>query len=175
MSFSATQRVVPPPMPTGGHEPDTSLTDRTEDIVVGSVTQSEDIPDSGTHLLEGVDGGEGEHEISARVGGALEGWRRSDELCRGASRVWRDRQAGYVRLRRFRESKHDPEVATERSRRLHTTPTKVLEAVKELVVEARKAHSTWGPKKLCAWLRHHVPQLASRNSQCRLRAPQVRP
>ena len=87
---------------------------------------------------------------------AGEGRMNFAELCRefGVSR-----QVGYVWLRRFRESKHDPEVAIARSRRPHTTPTKVQEAVEELVVEARKAHPTWGPKKLCAWLRHHFPQL----------------
>ena len=79
------------------------------------------------------------------------------------------RQAGYCWLRRFRESDNDPAIAAERSRRPHTTPTKVREQVEELVVEARKAHPSWGPKKLCAWLRHHV-----RSSRCRLRAPWAR-
>lgn len=87
---------------------------------------------------------------------AGEGRMNFAELCReyGVSR-----ETGYGWLRRFRAAKHDPAVASERSRRPHTTPTKVQEAVEELVVEPRKAHPSWGPKKLCAWLRNNYSQL----------------
>jgi transposase InsO family protein len=46
----------------------------------------------------------------------------------------------------------------ERSRRPHTSPTKVPLELEDFIVSARKQHPTWGPKKLRAWILHHHPQ-----------------
>jgi hypothetical protein len=64
------------------------------------------------------------------------------ELCRefGISR-----QRGYVWLGRYRDADRKVEGVAERSRRPHTTPTKVSDAVEDFLVAARKAHPTWGP------------------------------
>lgn len=70
------------------------------------------------------------------------------------------RQQGYMWLERFRNARNDVRVvAEERSRRPHTTPTKVSDELEALLVATRKAHPTWGPKKLRAWLLHRRPEL----------------
>lgn len=78
------------------------------------------------------------------------------ELCReyGVSR-----QVGYEWLGRYRAAGNDVRVAEERSRRPHTTPTKVPSELEDFVVALRKAHPTWGPKKLRAWASHHRPDV----------------
>ncbi|MEO8183303.1 MAG: DDE-type integrase/transposase/recombinase [Deltaproteobacteria bacterium] len=78
------------------------------------------------------------------------------ELCRefGISR-----QVGYVWLRRYRQAKQDLSALKERARRPLTSPTKLAEAMEDLLVAARKRHPTWGPKKLRAWLAHYRLQL----------------
>lgn len=78
------------------------------------------------------------------------------ELCRefGISR-----QVGYVWVRRYRQAQHDLEALKERTRRPLTSPTKLADEMEDLLVAARKAHPTWGPKKLRAWLAHYRPQL----------------
>src|SRR6185295_14775408 len=79
---------------------------------------------------------------------AGEGRMNFAELCReyGVSR-----QVGYDWLNRYREAGNDVRVAEERSRRPHTTPTKVGDELEDYLVKLRKAHPTWGPKKLSAW------------------------
>ena len=63
-------------------------------------------------------------------------------------------------LERFRNARNDVRVvAEERSRRPHTTPTKVSDELEALLVATCKAHPTWGPKKLRAWLLHRRPEL----------------
>jgi transposase InsO family protein len=78
------------------------------------------------------------------------------ELCRefGISR-----QQGYMWRERYREAGHRVEAVAQRSSRPHTMPTKIAEEVADVVVAARKARPTWGPKKLRAWLLHHHPEL----------------
>jgi len=77
------------------------------------------------------------------------------ELCRefGISR-----QVGYGWVGRYRKANHDVRAVEERSRRPHTTPTKVAEELEDFIVAARKAHPTWGPKKLRDWLLGRHPQ-----------------
>ena len=69
------------------------------------------------------------------------------------------RQVGYAWVARYREAAHDVRAVEERSRRPHTSPSKVCDELEDLVVAARKIHPTWGPRKLRAWLAHHHPQL----------------
>lgn len=88
---------------------------------------------------------------------AGEGLMNFAELCRefGVSR-----HVGYVWLRRYQEAGNDVSVVADRSHRPHTMPTKVSEALEAHIVQLRKAHPTWGPKKLLAWTFHHRPEIA---------------
>jgi transposase InsO family protein len=47
----------------------------------------------------------------------------------------------------------------DRSRAPHVHPNAVTEAVLELVIQARRAHPSWGPRKLVAYLARHYPGL----------------
>jgi transposase InsO family protein len=87
---------------------------------------------------------------------AGEGRLNFSALCRefGVSR-----QVGYDWLSRYREAGHDVRVAAERSRRPLHSPRQVAEAVEDVVTALRKAHPTWGPKKLRAWMLHHRPNI----------------
>lgn len=69
------------------------------------------------------------------------------ELCRtyGISR-----KTGYKLRERF--EKEGPKGLYDRPRTPQTSPQRTEAAVKELLLAARKAHPTWGPKKLRAWL-----------------------
>jgi len=79
------------------------------------------------------------------------------ELCRefGISRT-----VGYDWVRRYQDAKRDVKAIHERSRRPHRSPAKVSDEVEELLVAARKARPTWGPKKLRAFLAERCPKLA---------------
>ena len=69
------------------------------------------------------------------------------------------RQVGYDLVARYRAAQHDVGVAAERSRRPHTSPTRVILELEDFIVSARKLHPTWGPKKLRAWILHQHPEL----------------
>lgn len=85
-----------------------------------------------------------------------EGRMNFSELCRefGVSR-----EVGYQWLRRYRAANHDPKVAEGLSRRPHSSPTKVSDELEDALVEFRKLHPTWGPKKLHAWVRDNRPDV----------------
>ena len=82
-------------------------------------------------------------------------WRKQEgrvnvaELCRihGVSR-----ECGHKWIRRYREAGLDVRALEELSRRPHTMPTALTDEVKDTLVEARKLHPRWGPRKLRAWL-----------------------
>ena len=84
------------------------------------------------------------------------------ELCRefGISR-----QVGYEWVTRYQDARFNPSALKERSRRPHHSPAKVSDEVEELLVAARKARPTWGPKKLRAWLSEQYPKLAELPAQ----------
>jgi len=69
------------------------------------------------------------------------------ELCRtyGISR-----KTGYKLRERFEQE--GPKGLYDRSRAPQTSSLRTDAAVKKLLLEARRAHPTWGPKKLRAWL-----------------------
>src|SRR5262245_324156 len=69
------------------------------------------------------------------------------ELCRefGISR-----KTGHKILKRYRELGADGLKDQRRSPK--RIPHRTLPEVRELIFEARRAHPTWGPKKLKAWL-----------------------
>ena len=76
------------------------------------------------------------------------------ELCRifGVSR-----QTGYVWLDRYMNAGRDLRAMEDRSRKPLSSPTAVDSEVERMIVAARKAHSTWGPRKLNAWLQNRFP------------------
>ena len=66
------------------------------------------------------------------------------------------REAGYKCIQRFRED--GIEGLKDRSRAPKTCPHRVDAVVEQLLIEARRKHPTWGPKKLLPWLerRHEI-------------------
>ena len=76
------------------------------------------------------------------------------ELC---SRFGVSRKTGY----KWRSRYHEEGVPglEDRSHAPHSCPHKLEEHVAEAIVEARKKHPHWGPKKLLDWLRPRRPEL----------------
>jgi putative transposase len=73
------------------------------------------------------------------------------------------REAGYRCIRRFRED--GIEGLKDRSRAPKSCPHRVDDAIERLLIEARRKHPTWGPKKLLPWLaRRHDIDLPSRST-----------
>ncbi len=74
------------------------------------------------------------------------------------------REIGYKWLRRFREEGIDG--LKNRSRAPKSCPHRVDDATTEMLLEARRKHPTWGPKKLLPWLarRHDELRLPSRST-----------
>lgn len=67
------------------------------------------------------------------------------------------RKTGYKWLARYQ---HEGAAGlAERSRAPHTHPQAISGAVAALLLEARAAHPTWGPRKLLAWLAPQHPDL----------------
>ena len=79
-------------------------------------------------------------------------WQREDygmaELCR---RYAVSRKTGYKLRARFLAA--GMAGLADRSRAPHHHPNAVSSAVEEAVVAVRRAHPSWGPKKIRAWLR----------------------
>ena len=84
-----------------------------------------------------------------------EGGESFSSLCRGFGI---SRKTGYKRVKRYEELGY--EGLGDLSRAPHSHPNQVSGEVEELVVGARKAHPTWGPRKLVAWLRAGEPERA---------------
>ena len=70
------------------------------------------------------------------------------ELCR---RFGISRKTGYKRINRFKEYGYDG--LGDRSSAPHSHPNATSPEVARQLIEAKRAHPTWGPKKLVAWLR----------------------
>jgi len=76
------------------------------------------------------------------------------ELC---ERFGISRKTGYKWVRRYLEEGVDG--LKDRSRAAHCCPHRTPERVEVELVQARRAHPSWGPKKLVAWLMEHGPNL----------------
>ena len=76
------------------------------------------------------------------------------ELC---ARYGVSRQTGYRWLARY-DAGGRPALRA-RSHAPHTCPHRVEDAVAELLVAAREAHPSWGPRKLLAWLAPRHPRI----------------
>jgi putative transposase len=68
------------------------------------------------------------------------------------------RKTGYKWLKRF--FKEGPAGLEERSRAPLRHPNETPEEIRKLLIRARKAHRTWGPKKLLKWLSERHPNEA---------------
>ncbi len=82
----------------------------------------------------------------------LEGELSVAELCR---RFGVSRKTGYKWLARFEEE--GAEGLRDRSRRPHRLARAVAPEVEEALLQARRAHPTWGPRKVRAWLERRRP------------------
>ena len=69
------------------------------------------------------------------------------------------RQCGHKWIERYRAAGHAVAAVVEGSRRPKRSPTKVSEAIEDLLVRARKLHPHWGPHKLRVWLRRRFERL----------------
>jgi transposase InsO family protein len=65
------------------------------------------------------------------------------------------RKTGYKRIRRFQELGWDG--IADRSRAPHTHRNQTPESVIMALIDAKRSHPTWGPKKLVAWLSQSRP------------------
>lgn len=74
------------------------------------------------------------------------------ELCR---RFGISRRSGYKILRRYQQE--GLEGLKDRSRAPHHSPQKISAAVEAVLLEARQAHPTWGPRKIRRWLIDQQP------------------
>lgn len=86
---------------------------------------------------------------------SLRGELTMSELCR---KYAVSRKTGYKWWARFAAGGHG-ELA-DRSHASHAHPNATPDPIVILVVDARKAHPTWGPRKLRAWLAMKYPRLA---------------
>ncbi len=77
------------------------------------------------------------------------------EICR---RFGISRKTGYKWLERYEQS--GPSGLEARRPVARSQPHRVADAVADLVVQARKEHPFWGPRKLKAWLASNHPELA---------------
>jgi putative transposase len=68
------------------------------------------------------------------------------------------RKTGYKVIGRYFEGGFDG--IKDRSRAPCHHPNAVSKSVEKAVVEARRSHSSWGPKKLRVWLKRHNPDIA---------------
>jgi len=76
------------------------------------------------------------------------------------------RQTAYVWIRRYEKAGHDVAALQEGSRRPHHHPKTTSEAMQDFLVEARKAHPRWGPRKLRAWLLDRYPGRQFPSASC---------
>ena len=84
----------------------------------------------------------------------IEEWLKGKESVNGLCEAYGiSRKTGYKWIQRF----HDGGIANllDRSRRPHRTVCTVSEEMQERIVQLRKQHVRWGPKKLRAWLCSH--------------------
>src|SRR4051794_37643099 len=75
------------------------------------------------------------------------------ELC---ERHGISRKTGYKWAHRY--GKEGVEGLKDRSRAPHRRPSQTPAEVAQRLVELRRQHPTWGPRKLAAWLAKHEPE-----------------
>ena len=88
------------------------------------------------------------------VGEFLKGEQTISELCR---QLGVSRKTGYKWIRRYQA--HGAGGLHDHHRRSKTHPNATEDGVVKAVLEVRRAHMTWGPRKIAAWLRERDPKL----------------
>lgn len=88
---------------------------------------------------------------------STEGYVNVAELCRcyGISR-----ECGHKWIRRYVEAGRDVRALETRPSRPRSSPSAISQQLQDAVVEARKVHPKWGPRKLRAWLIGRYPAVA---------------
>lgn len=100
------------------------------------------------------------HTVNERlrfIAARQEGLFSMSELC---ERAGISRQTGYEWERRYVEFGADG--LKPRSRAPHACPHRIEEEVAELLLEARRLHPTWGPRKILPWLARRHPEMTGR-------------
>jgi putative transposase len=87
------------------------------------------------------------------ISACLAGEESMAELCR---RFGISRKTGYKLLGRY--EREGPSGLQDRSRSPHHAANAISEALQSLLLNARAAHPTWGPRKLLAWLKRTRPR-----------------
>ena len=67
------------------------------------------------------------------------------------------RKTGYKWLERFRQGGMG--ALADRSHAAHRQPRRIAEELEQRLIEARRKHPSWGPKKLRAWLERREPEM----------------
>jgi putative transposase len=89
----------------------------------------------------------------------IEGWLEGgDSFLQLCNRFGISPKTGYKRVERFR--RHGWDGLGDRSRAPHTHPNRLAPELAEVIVQAKRAHPTWGPRKLLPWLAGKHPDLA---------------
>ena len=88
----------------------------------------------------------------------MEDWLASEgENIAGLCRLYQiSRKTGYKWLERFRQGGFGS--LGDRSRAAHHQPRRIAEDLEQRLIEARRRHPSWGPKKLRAWLEQRDPE-----------------
>jgi putative transposase len=84
----------------------------------------------------------------------LDGLYSMTELC---TRFGISRECGYRWLRRYRAS--GPAGLQNRSSAPHSHPSQISGWIREMLIEAKRAHPHWGPRKIVAFLERRRPEL----------------
>jgi transposase len=86
----------------------------------------------------------------------IEDWLASgSENIAGLCRLYQiSHKTGYKWLERFRQGGWP--ALEDRSHAAHTQPRRIAETLERRVVEARRRHPSWGPKKLRAWPQNRI-------------------
>jgi putative transposase len=85
---------------------------------------------------------------------AKEGLYEMTELC---ERFGVSRQTGYTLLERYEA--HGLDGLKDRSHAPHTCPQRIGQEMRALLLDARRGHPHWGPRKILGWLRPRHPEL----------------
>ena len=89
----------------------------------------------------------------------IEAWRGGrEDFARLCQRFGISRKTGYKRVHRFQTEGW--EGLGDHSRAPLTHPNRTAPEAEELLIQAKRAHLTWGPRKLVPWLREQYPERA---------------
>ena len=89
----------------------------------------------------------------------IEAWMRGEDTVAGLCRRFGiSRKTGHKRISRYRQ--YGMEGIGDRSRAPHSHPNRTSVEIARRLIEAKRTHPTWGPKKVVAWLRMVEPEVS---------------